>query len=74
MLVLTRRDEEGISLDMPDGRRVRLFVEIAGAGKAKLCIDAPSDVRVGRLPATKPRKKSAVRGSFRRTKEFQRGK
>lgn len=52
MLVLTRKDEEGITLDMPDGRRVRIFVEVCGANKAKLCIDAPSDVSVGRLAAT----------------------
>ena len=53
MLVLTRKSEEGITLDLPDGRRVRIFVEVAGANKAKLCIDAPSDIQVGRLAATK---------------------
>lgn len=74
MLVLTRRDEEGISLDLPDGRRVRLFVEIVGGGKAKLCIDAPNDVRVGRLKATRPPRKPSAKGSFRRSREMNYGK
>jgi sRNA-binding carbon storage regulator CsrA len=64
MLVLTRKGEEGISLDLPDGRRIRLFAEVVGANKVKLVIDAPEDVRVGRLQAAKPPKRHAPRGKF----------
>jgi hypothetical protein len=49
LLVLTRRDKEGIVLNLPSGEEVRIFVEVAGANKAKLVVDAPQDVRVGRL-------------------------
>lgn len=62
MLVLTRRSEEGVSLDLPDGRRIRLFVELSGASKVKVCIDAPNDVRVGRLRATKPPRRDFAKG------------
>lgn len=52
MLVLSRRGGEGLSLSMPDGTVVRLFVEPSGQGKVKCVIDAPTNVRVDRLADT----------------------
>lgn len=74
MLVLTRKDEEGVSLDMPDGRRIRLFIEVVGANKAKICIDAPGDVQIGRLGASKPRRNPVSKSNFHEPKEFRNGK
>ncbi len=39
-------------LTLPTGDEVHVFVEVAGSNKAKLVVDAPQDVRVGRLSKT----------------------
>lgn len=57
MLVLSRRGGEGLSLTLPDGTVVRLFVEPSGQGKVKCVIDAPPNVRVDRLADTGKRTK-----------------
>lgn len=48
MLVLTRRLNEAIICEMPDGRRIRLQVVECRGGRCRIGIDAPWDVPVYR--------------------------
>jgi carbon storage regulator len=48
MLVLSRKLNEKLIIVLPDGTRIALQVVRATAGKARIGIDAPPDVKVFR--------------------------
>jgi carbon storage regulator CsrA len=48
MLCLTRRLDEEVIVEMPDGRIVRVRVGEVRADRVRLLFDAPQDVRIDR--------------------------
>ena len=49
MLVLKRKNGEGLRLTLPDGQRVEIFVDQIGGGSVKTHTVAPLSVKVSRI-------------------------
>ena len=57
MLILTRKLQEGVTVLLPDGRRLRVCLVTVDRGKARLGFEGPPDVKFFRdelLPAERP--------------------
>jgi carbon storage regulator CsrA len=48
MLVLTRRSDESLTLFLPSGDKMLIRIKDITGQDAKICIDAPKDVRIVR--------------------------
>ena len=46
MLVLTRKSDESLTFQLPDGRKMLIRVKDIRSQSLSVCIDAPKDVRV----------------------------
>jgi carbon storage regulator CsrA len=51
MLVLTRKSDESLTFELPDGRKMLIRIKDIHSQSARVCIDAPKDVRVYRTEA-----------------------
>lgn len=66
MLVLTRRPEESIAIDLPDGRLIEIrVVEVFGKSRVRLGIEAPGGYHVWR-PECRGLKTTARVASYKR--------
>ena len=50
MLVLSRKQHEGLVLQFPGGKEAKIWVSHSGSNsKVKIVIDAPREISVGRI-------------------------
>lgn len=47
-LALTRRENEEVVLDLPDGKQVSVVVGMIGKGQVRLLFSGPADVAINR--------------------------
>jgi sRNA-binding carbon storage regulator CsrA len=49
MLVLSRKQDEGLSFDFGSGKVAKIWVSASGKGKVKIVIQAPREIAVNRI-------------------------
>jgi len=55
MLVVSRKLGESVTIDLPDGRVIKVTLTEVGLGKARIGIDAPRDVNIARTELVPPK-------------------
>ena len=55
MLCLSRKLGESITIDLPDGRIIKITLNEIGINKARIGIDAPRDINIARTELVPPK-------------------